>query len=237
MTPPQILYKYRSLNDAGREHTLRTISHREIWFSSLKEFNDPFEARVSVSMDGTEEDWRSEFQCPRPDQGTLSRLLPNLQDGVREDAEKLGMFCLSNRDDDILMWSHYSSNHRGVCLGFRTTGDSILRDAQPVEYSDEYPLIDYFRMTKEQRARKMLLTKAGPWQYEQEWRVLRTEGEPGLEVYPAGMLVRIVLGCEIRPTDRDEIIALASGVTEPPSLYQAERSTSAFALEVCTLGR
>ncbi len=237
MTPPQILYKYRSLNNAVRTHTLRAISHREIWFSSLREFNDPFEARASITMDGTEADWRSEFHCRPPDQSTLSRLIPELEDGVREDAEKIGMLCVSTRDDDILMWSHYAFNHRGVCFGFRTTGDSILRDAQPVEYSDEYPLIDYFRMTKEQRARRMLLTKAGRWQYEKEWRVLHTEGGPGLEVYPVGMLVRLILGCAIRLADRNEIIALASALPQPPSVHQAKRSTSAFALDMCTPGR
>lgn len=190
MPPPEILWKYRSLEGDSRIHTLRAISHREIWFSSLREFNDPFEARVAVSIDGDDQAWQREFGCLRPDQALLTELVQKLEEGVRTDAEQLGIFSLSNRFDDILMWSHYSGSHRGVCFGFRTTGDSILYDARPIEYSDTYPEVNYFAMTAEQRAQKMLLTKASHWAYEEEWRVLRTGPTPGIEVYPPGMLVR-----------------------------------------------
>ena len=237
VTLPKILFKYRSLEPAARVHTLRTISHREIWFSSLANFNDPFEARASVSMNGSDEQWQRDFGCPRPDPRRLAGLVPDLEQGVRADGEKLGIFCLSERSDDILMWSHYSASHRGVCFGFRTSGDSILSDLQPVEYSDEYPRIKYFEMTAVQRVRKMLLTKAAHWSYENEWRVLRTEPPPGLASYPSGMLARIILGCQIRPKDREEIISLVSAVPEAPELYQARRSVSAFALESCDVGK
>jgi hypothetical protein len=100
-----------------------------------------------------------EFRAPRPSDDKIRAMIPELEDGVREDAERLGMFCLSANPNDVLMWSHYASNHRGLCLGFRTTGDSILWDAQSVEYSREYPVVDYFRMTREQRVRAMLLRR------------------------------------------------------------------------------
>ena len=129
------------------------------------------------------------------------------------------------------MWSHYSNGHRGVCLGFSVADTSIFSDARPIEYSDEYPLIKYFAMAPEQRVSKMLLTKSRHWRYEQEWRVFRTDG-PGLAICPAGTLVRVVLGCGIRPSDRDEIVALAVGLPHVPEIYQAMRSPSKFALEL-----
>jgi hypothetical protein len=181
-------------------------------------------------MDGDDNAW-SEFGCPQPDDDTLQNMAREHEEGIRQDAEKIGMFCLSSRADDILMWSHYASSHRGACLGFRTTGDSLLWDAQRVEYSEHYPLVDYFHMTPEQRVRKMLLTKAEHWSHEQEWRVFRTGPPPGPAYYPAGMLVQVILGCEMRPTDRNEIVAAVSGSAESPAVYQARRQTSSFRLE------
>lgn len=237
MPIPKILFKYRSLEpDGARACTLRTISHREIWFGSLADFNDPFEARVSVSMDGNDKDWRREFDCHRPDAGRLAAVVAELEEGVRSDAERLGVFCLSEKCDDIVMWSHYSACHRGVCFGFRTA-DSMFSDAQQVEYSDDYPQIKYFQMTATERVRKMLLTKASHWSYEREWRALRTGPPPGLEVYPVGSLAIVILGCQIRPSDREEIMALVARTPAAPEVYQARRSNSAFGLDVCDVAR
>ena len=30
------------------------------------------------------------------------------------------VFCLSELDDSVLMWSHYADQHQGVVLGFDT---------------------------------------------------------------------------------------------------------------------
>ena len=106
MTPPEILYKYRSLDGPSRDWTIRTIACNEIWFSSLAEFNDPFECRVTITMTGDAKDWAREFPgTVMPGEPTIRKMIPELEEGVRKDAESIGMFCLSSRNDDILMWS------------------------------------------------------------------------------------------------------------------------------------
>ena len=130
MVRPEILYKYRPLDAVGRDHTLRTINHGELWFSSVAQFNDPFEARVLVSMDGDDEAWCREFRIARPSNDKIRAMLPELERGVRDDAEQLGMFCLSARPDDILMWSHYASSHRGLCAAF--TASAISKSTRDV---------------------------------------------------------------------------------------------------------
>lgn len=236
VAPPNILYKYRSLDAGSREHTLRTITHAEVWFSSLSEFNDPFEARVSVLMDGDDDAWRREFGFPRPTDDTIRRLIPELEGGIREDANKLGMLCFSAKPNDILMWSHYAQCHRGLCLGFRTTGDSILWDAQPVEYSADYPVIDYFRMTIEQRVRAMLLRKARHWEYEQEWRAIRTGPKPGIAGYPTVMLTSVILGSEISRADREAVLQAVGALPVSPDLYEARRSGATYGLDLNRAG-
>ena len=235
MKRPEILYKYRSLDPSSRQYTLRAISHQEVWFSSLSQFNDPFEARVLVSMDGDDGAWRREFGYPRPSSDKCRTMIPELDQGVRDDAEQIGMFCLATKPDDILLWSHYADSHRGLCIGFRIAGDSILLDAQPVEYSSDYPVIDYFRMTREQRVRAMLLRKALHWESEQEWRALRTGPPPGLSNYPAGMLASVILGCQISVADREAVVQAAEAVPVPVDLYQAQRRESDYALDLIHL--
>ena len=94
-------------------------------------------------------------------------------------------------------------------------------------------MVDYLGMMPDQRVRTMILTKSKHWKYEQEWRVFRAGVEPGVEVYPDGMLAQVILGCQIRPEDREEIVAVASGLAQPPEIYQAKRSASRFHLELC----
>lgn len=232
MAPPHILYKYRSLNAGSRDYALRAIGDGEIWFSSLSHFNDPFEARVSVLMDGDDDAWRREFGSLRPSNDKIRELIPQLEQGIREDAGKLGMFCMSAKPNDILMWSHYADSHRGLCLGFRTTGDSILWDAQAVGYNPEYPIIDYFRMTPEQRVRAMLLRKASHWAYEEEWRAIRTGAKPGVTYYPTGMLASVILGSEISRTDRETVLQAAGALRVSPDLYEARRNGTAYGLDL-----
>ena len=46
----------------------------------------------------------------------------------------LGIFCLSERSDDILMWSHYSNGHRGVCLQFNLLNSELIEYCIPIKY-------------------------------------------------------------------------------------------------------
>jgi hypothetical protein len=235
VAPPSILYKYRSLSAEGRDYTLRTISEGQIWFSSLSQFNDPFEARVSVDMDGDDGAWRREFGVPRPTNLKIDELVRELEQGIREDADKLGMFCMSAKANDLLMWSHYADSHKGLCLGFRTTGDSILWDAQPVDYSVDYPVINYFRMSLEHRVRAMLLRKASHWAYEEEWRAIRTGPEPGLASYPNGMLASVILGAEISRIDRETVLQAVAALPISPNVYEARRMGTAYGLDLIRL--
>jgi hypothetical protein len=232
MAPPALLYKYRSLDPGCRDRTLRAITHGEVWFSSLREFNDPFEARVSVSLEGDDDVWRREFGVPRPNDDKLRALVPELEGGVREDAEKFGMFCLSAIPDHPLMWSHYASSHKGACLGFRTTGDSFIWDAQAVEYSDHYPLIDYFRMNREERVRAMLLRKARHWEYEREWRAFRTGPKPGMARLRESMLASVILGCRINAGDRQELLTAVTRFPGEVEVFQARRGSASYSLEM-----
>ena len=56
--------------------------------------------------------------------------------------KSFGVLCLSERPDDILLWSHYGSNHSGLCLEFDVAGHpDVFRRLHRVFYQKPYPAI------------------------------------------------------------------------------------------------
>lgn len=59
-------------------------------------------------------------------------------------SQQIGILCLSEKPDDILMFSHYAKHHTGICLKFEATDDTeFFGAAQQVNYRSEYPVVDF----------------------------------------------------------------------------------------------
>ncbi|MBM3531066.1 MAG: DUF2971 domain-containing protein, partial [Alphaproteobacteria bacterium] len=114
----------------------------------------------------------------------MRRYLPEYQSETRAIADKITVLCLTEKHDDILMWSHYADCHKGVVLEFRCLPhlDSAMGAAQAVTYSKEMPtlfdeeflvnlLAGRTMMDPAEIAKKQILTKADRWSYEKEWRL------------------------------------------------------------------
>ena len=65
----------------------------------------------------------------------MTEALPTLDDSF-------GVLCLSERPDDILLWSHYSNSHRGLCLEFDAAAyPDVFPRLRRVFYQKKYPAI------------------------------------------------------------------------------------------------
>ncbi len=183
------LYKYRSLSEKQREHTLRLLAHDEIMLSSPRRFNDPFEARPQVIFTDTNAAI-SEY---------VGKLIANFRPGKTEEENRTArqqLFRLVERDprmafeqalwtivDDYgilsltqdpahpLMWSHYADSHRGVCVEFNAT-QYFFPFAYEVRYQDDYPVVDPLVDSPPDTITKAIITKATYWRYEKEFRVV-----------------------------------------------------------------
>ena len=133
---PAILYKYRP--PSPFEHIIALLSKGRLWFSSAKSFNDPFDTAIALTFDGYDtilaEQW-AESAATRAipnatkkqrddfikDQLTKIRTPGYLQEFqaqvIQDQYDKFGICCLSKKNDDILMWGHYSASHSGFCIG------------------------------------------------------------------------------------------------------------------------
>jgi len=95
-----------------------------------------------------------------------------------------GVCCFSSSVVNPLLWSHYADQHHGFCIGY-----DLDRDPEPklhqVQYSDNRKvmtsLIVQAILKNEPKAQELLdtnvlLRKALPWGYEDEWRLLDKRG-------------------------------------------------------------
>jgi hypothetical protein len=251
---PEFLYKYCKLNGRNNEWIQRIFTKNEIYFASPEQFNDPFDCQVQASFDATDEEWEEYLgvmmkdKHPELDYEVRSAFVRQLISSgwledpgskqkvvsdVQETVNKIGVLCLSEVRDDILMWSHYADGHRGFCLQFniKTTyypfGELLFK----VKYLSSYPQINILR-DREDQTKKVLLTKADLWKYEKEWRILDLENSPGIKVFPAEMLTGVIFGCGMSHESRQLIREWAKGMEIPLKFYQTTKKEKEFGLEI-----
>lgn len=135
----------------------------------------------------------------------------------------VGIFSVTERPDNELMWSHYAQGHSGLALGFSRVAGSKFNDARhtlPVTYANQKPVfetgfmqeVSVFagangnRISKTKFSfedpvfRAAFSTKPVTWSYEEEWRYI--EESAGLHPWP-GQLRQVVFGLRMRQDRRD----------------------------------
>jgi len=150
-----------------------------------------------------------------------------------------GVYCLSERRDNILMWSHYADYHKGVCFGFnsrlvfdKNSAFTMLEEKGTTALGIKYQEVPELNYPSKDFHEKVLLTKFCDWEYESEWRVIEPilEGQRLFKI-PPEVLSEVILGCEMPEQDRDEVIGLVKGRETKPKVYRARKSSTKFALE------
>jgi len=145
-----MLYKYVSASNA--EEALSRINfyceERSFFASRPTSFNDPFEFKIAIDLEGSEEIVRERYLLENNGKTNddfeewRAAIGPNHGWWLSQETRKTllsqcGVLCLSKIDDNHLMWSHYASCHRGFCVGFDETA------LQRVEGVCGYGLVSY----------------------------------------------------------------------------------------------
>ncbi|SKB62677.1 Protein of unknown function [Parapedobacter luteus] len=244
------LYKYRYYHDElSRSRTKDILLNKRLYFSGIEAFNDPFDGQVYLDLEGTLHQVRSAQArvqyAMRLTNGGLyegismqqaidlvnknftiehiekNRIGKHKLKRVQDLHNKKGVLALSSKHDNILMWSHYSFNHIGLCLGFDfSKEDSILNKCKKVRYQTHYEDIWSWLHTDEEIVEKILFTKSIEWQYEDEYRIVKDE--VGFEYFKSESLQEVVFGCRMNESDKKEIvdICLSNGLN--PKFRQTE---------------
>ncbi len=188
-------YKYRPWD----EYSKAILSRNELWFSAPIDFNDPFDCQfptipITEPKIALKHLWlqlekkklRAEL-CG--DKGSLEFCEVALKHITKLSEEEIlslwktdhilaefdvlnnsSVCCLSQTNDNLLMWSHYSEGHRGVCFEFTYTWDTRLGNPESVLYRKDYPVhdySDYSSIDNESLVADSIFTKSEHWEYEQ----------------------------------------------------------------------
>lgn len=156
--------------------------------------------------------------------------MPKLQDTLQSSVgNHLGMLCLSETCNDLLMWAHYAGAHTGFMVEFdgshpffnqRKSEKDEIRHLRKVEYSDSRPPV----LIDEHAALRLFLTKSKHWEYEQEWRMmlplsLAAKVIPGaaggfhLFDYPLECIKSVTMGCKMNDADKTRLIDALRGIS------------------------
>ena len=247
----QTLFKYCGVND----RTESLITGSQLWFSAPEKLNDPFECRPWLEFEHTDQQLVEGMarHLSRKDPSLTAHAAkadavaifldgrhrdPKTWDKLRDDiiarlAHEVGMLCLSEHNDSILMWSHYGKDHTGLCLGFEATPyTEFFGAAQKVLYSDELPHIQSFNMLPEDQIDKIFLTKYSGWSYEDEWRIIDHDKGPGLHTYPPELLKSITFGLRTPDEVKASVRLWAARRASPVQFRECVRSDHHFKIQV-----
>jgi hypothetical protein len=237
---PEKVYKYRDWSNSLHKNILL---HNELYLASPKDFNDPFDCRIPKNfiriIEKGEESYSSNPQLDN-DPISFQREYEKQQTEILD--KHYGILSMSNKWNGILLWSHYANFHKGFCVGFwedklRISG-SFARTGI-VDYRQEFP---YIRPTLEknqedrlQRIHIQTTTKSKDWENEGEYRFLKCffPNEPKsferLITVPNEVISEVVLGINISPDNKDEIIEICKRKNIP--VYQARKVPFKFAID------
>jgi hypothetical protein len=147
-----------------------------------------------------------------------------------------GICCFSSEQDNPLLWSHYADQHRGICAGY-----SLERNPKPnllkVEYGGDRAVrtssiakavIDNDLVHKERLDRDILLRKALPWKYENEWRLLGNHGLQDSDL----SLEEITFGLRCPTSVIHAVVSAISGRSKPIKFYETYLMDGSFLLRI-----
>jgi hypothetical protein len=251
----EFLYKYRPLdleNVESQNHVHDIVVGSKLYLSSPLSFNDPFDLAGKVVFNGEVTELRKRVEKLVIEQGVKRRdrksavgrlmnggrtkLLNAIEDVFRKNIESTGVISLSSNPQSILMWSHYSNNHKGIAIQFDATKDlAVFKSSLKVNYSDDYPIIDWVYNFQEGLSYN-LVNKFSEWQYEQEQRIIKVGAAGKSLSFDPKALTGIIIGSEAGPDVTEFVRQLiddrARKKLSQPKIFKADKHCSKYQLSI-----
>jgi len=166
-----------------------------------------------------------------------------VKNGMYEnDLSKRGLSCFSAINNQMLMWSHYSANHKGICIGFNLEKLylSIREISHPerllikVQYTKDFEAIEYYEQPKKAII-NWLRTKSICWDYEQEIRFVLYDlifDKLGLHVknISASCIASVYMGNKISKENENLVRGILAKKHPNAAIYKMHLSKNMFNL-------
>lgn len=231
---PQVLYKYRTV-----DQTKKILENPSFWFAKPDSFNDPFDCNLSEcktpSIDEALKYLKSLREYTPEHLNKITSLFQKEPDKllslVKETKQKVinnrGICSLSKKHNNILMWSHYADNHKGIVVGLDLKSDlDFFLYPVNVSYQDNYTELNYFK-DPEESINATIRTKSSLWAYEEEIRIYKSAS--GLHKINKDAIKEIYFGINTAQQNIDEIRKLCEDQQIPNiQFYKGEKAHASF---------
>jgi len=240
------LYKYREID----ENTLSALDKNEIWFSTGRKFNDPFDCSLNLPMTWASQDsvvnhimnktnlpikfkrmGFNDEQVKKIVMDSARNFVAETQVFENDNAESFSqiifgnlqralVFCLSQNYKNTLMWSHYASEHSGICIEFNKSkllASLDLYHKGLVDYSGKpYDVMSNLGEDVLHPAKSICFMKSPDWSYEKEFRLLhsklaKTDKESISFNYSPDSVEAIYFGLNSTEKQRNEVMRRLKG--------------------------
>ena len=230
-------FKYREIN----KRLVDSLVKSHLYFSQRKQINDPFDSNVDIAraLDNL-------LLSKDKDKVDLFRVLRNSDERLNRfnnGVDTLGICSFSLTLDETLMWSHYSNNHKGICIRYDFSKDFLDNEDEilgvtPVTYEPNsvsdwlFNNIDLYKSDLETFIVSLLqihvTSKAPTWKYEEEVRIIRPSA--GLYEVPREALSHIIFGLQTPEADKSLIRSIIEKYYQNVKFGQVIRTNSDFGI-------
>ena len=216
-------YKFRGCNDLS----LSMLRHQEVYFASLREFNDPFEGKFQID--------------------------PKIGDDFQQKLDHRRVYSVAKGDRSFvenaeLMWTFYADGHRGFCIeyneslldGFKeykVPADIQQNVWMAANYSPSATEKIIISDNSDKAAADILQTKKLDYGYENEVRlVIHTNDALDSIRSVNGAVSAIYLGCRIDEVNTKKLKRIAEmlGVPCYPVKQVKESFSLTFGEDICS---
>jgi len=252
---PDILYKYRVWEDVNHKNS---IIGNELFYASSDLLNDPFDASLPFQYDFSilskdsiiekliesgRKNWLGlskeqlitkatmRFEEVEVDfGGDWNELYLDFKKKVNE---SIGIISLTSKNDNLLMWSHYANSHKGFCIGYDKI--ELFKQTQgvlgKVSYAEEFPILPFLSENVADLI-DLIMTKSKHWEYEDEYRIIKSDAPRKKIILRDNSIKEIVFGCKMEKTSKEEIIAIALAKFPTIKFYDCVLDNKQFKLSI-----
>jgi hypothetical protein len=220
------VYQDESLDN---EYSVINLLADQVTFSTRKNFNDLFDSKINLIKPTRKElkelsgklktSKRIEFKDVFYGEDWESKL-KLLEQTIEKVFDDYLYYCVTDKNDSNLMWSHYANSHKGFCIEW----DATKIQAEKVSYQSKIPKFKLIDLIETQVGIgdntkvgndiwQALRTKLNEWEYESEYRfqmsnamkefIVKKEPNFALVKYQPNWIKSIIWGC--RTTEKTKI--------------------------------
>lgn len=220
--------------------------------SSPDEYNDPFDAQATIYAGGTTDEKIARIEgilaANQPYLGYRRRLADAerivsqqefegfFERAFRVNRARIGIYSFAGNPLSVLMWSHYASDHTGLCLQFDAAQSlAPLVRAFTVDYAEDFPSIDAVTNLQDGLTAS-LHTKHVGWNYEWERRIIVPDQAGKFMQFRPEALRGIVFGYRATPAIYEAVQSILDERTRvgapPVRLWRALPERSKYRLRI-----